>query len=46
MIDSSMLPPVMPAQAGIHDLPSLQQSKVVSTGLRRHDGVSGPCVNV
>ena len=27
MIDSSVLPPVMPAHAGIHDLPSLQQRK-------------------
>jgi hypothetical protein len=25
MIDSSVLPLVMPAKAGIHDLPSLQQ---------------------
>ncbi len=27
MINSSVLPPVMPAQADIHDLPSLQQRK-------------------
>ena len=27
MIDSSVPPLVMPAQAGIHDLPSLQQRK-------------------
>jgi hypothetical protein len=38
MIDSSVLPPVVPAQAGIHDLPSLQQKKSWMPGLRRHDG--------
>jgi hypothetical protein len=27
MVDSSVLPPDMPAHAGIHDLPSLQQRK-------------------
>ena len=30
--------PVVPAQAGIHDLPSLQQRKPWMPGLRRHDG--------
>jgi hypothetical protein len=46
MRDASVLPPVMPAQAGIHDLPSLQQRKSWIPACAGMTGGSGPCVNV
>jgi hypothetical protein len=46
MIDASVLPSVMPAHAGIHDLLSLQQRESWIPACAGMTGGSGLCVNV
>ena len=46
MIDASVLPPVMPAQAGIHDFRCCNKDKSWIPAFAGMTGGSGPYVNV